>query len=216
MGVEPCDVYHISPLSTYIFQVYYQCTQRAKLGCGALCHVVYHHSGTALLYTNGEPHNHIEYNTLLGRNSAANVAIDFSVSILKTCTIGDSSFLVPAKLTLDHIQKTAIIQATPVTTILGLTPLALTHQVSPSKHTTPTPIVAMTPASASSPTPTSTPSASSPSSQIRNREDWTPVTMFTSYDDAKEFLEQESLWKFSYSHSGVSGRKVHGNLVFFE
>ena len=57
-------------------QVYYQCTQRAKLGCGSLCHVVYHHVGTALLYTNGEPHNHIEYNSILNSNPPpANVAI---------------------------------------------------------------------------------------------------------------------------------------------
>ncbi|XP_063681329.1 uncharacterized protein LOC134816423 [Bolinopsis microptera] len=57
-------------------KVYYQCTQRAKLGCGSLCHVVYHHVGTALLYTNGEPHNHIEYNSILNSNPPpANVAI---------------------------------------------------------------------------------------------------------------------------------------------
>ena len=61
---------------TPVLQVYYQCTQRAKLGCGSLCHVVYHHVGTALLYTNGEPHNHIEYNSILNSNPPpANVAI---------------------------------------------------------------------------------------------------------------------------------------------
>ena len=38
--------------------------------------MVYHHVGTALLYTNGEPHNHIEYNSILNSNPPpANVAI---------------------------------------------------------------------------------------------------------------------------------------------
>ena len=63
-----------------LLQVYYQCTQRAKLGCGALCHVVYHHSGTALLYTNGEFHNHVEYSGLLNKQPPANVAINVTVS----------------------------------------------------------------------------------------------------------------------------------------
>ena len=43
---------------------------------------------------------------------------------------------------------------------------------------------------------------------IRLREEWSLATIFPNPNDAKLFIEQEALWKFSYSHSGTIGRKV--------
>jgi len=114
-------------------KVYYQCTQRAKLGCGALCHVVYHQNGTALLYTNGEQHNHSYHDALT-----------------------------------------------------GLKPNSNTHKVGSQQNV---PVA-----------PTTAP--------VRLREEWSLATIFPNPNDAKLFIEQEALWKFSYSHSGTIGRKV--------